>query len=379
MNATGSAPAFGRFFLPGPTEVRPEVLAAMNRPMVSHRGAEFIEFVKSLQPGLGDVFRTSRPVIIATNSATGLMEAAIRNGSGDRLLCLMNGAFSHRFTRIAAACDVTFDVMEVPFGEVHDPEAVASQLASGDYTGVSLVHSETSTGALQPLEQLAAAIRGAAPEAMIMVDTVSSMGGAPILTDDWDLDFVLTGGQKAMGLPPGLAFAAGSDRLIERSRASAGRGVYFDLALAFDKIVQGLTPTTPAIPVVYALAAQLESMGREGMEGRWQRHAEMAERCHAWVDEAAAESGLALRILAGPGDRSPTVTCIVVPPEINAKDVVRMTADKGWVIGTGYGPMAKETFRIGHMGEHTIAELEDVLGVVSEVLVSLAGQKASDG
>lgn len=175
-----------------------------------------------------------------------------------------------------------------------------------------------------------------------------------------------------MGLPPGLAFGAGSERLVDRAAAATGRGMYFDLALAFEKIVKGLTPTTPAIPLVYALAAQLEFIAEEGMEARWQRHADMAARCHRWVDEVAAETGLAVRILADPGDRSPTITCVVVPPEIDATAVVRDTAEKGWVIGGGYGPMSRETFRIGHMGEHTLAELDEVLGVVGEVVSALA-------
>lgn len=366
---------FGRFFLPGPTEVHPRVLEAQARPMMGHRSAGMSELMESLQPGLRALFRTTRPVFVSTSSATGFMEAAIRNGSVKRVLSLVNGAFSGRFAEIGRACGREVEVLEVPWGGVHDPDAVGERLAGGGYDAVTVVHSETSTGALNPVEEIARVVRGASG-AHLLVDSVSGLGGARVETDAWGLDFVLTGSQKALAVPPGLALGVASERLLERAATVPGRGAYFDLTEFARRMERYQTPNTPALSLLYALHEQLGRIGGEGVEARWERHARMAERCASWVDELRRERGLDVAVLAPEGRRSPTVTCVRLPEGVSGPTVVGRAREAGWVIGGGYGKLKETTIRIGHMGERTVEELDGLLEVLGEVL---AGEAAGRG
>jgi len=362
------ADAFGRFFLPGPTEVRPEVLAAQNRPMIGHRGSAIQDIIGRLQEGLKPLFGTRRPVLISTSSASGLMEAAVRNGVRSRVLCLVNGAFSERFADIARACGVEVDPMTVPWGQVHDPQAVAERLDEGGFDAVTVVHSETSTGALNPLDGLAEAVL-ARPDTLFLVDSVTGAGGVPVDADRRRLDFVLTGSQKALALPPGLAFGVASERMMQRSADQPGKGQYFDL-WEFQKQLDKLqTPTTPALSLLYALDEQLSFISCEGVEVRFARHRAMAEACWTWVDRVRAEHGIGLSVLAPEGHRSPTVTCIALPEGLDGPALVTRMRDRGFVIGGGYGKLKETTVRIGHMGDHTVDELERVLDALEDVVL----------
>lgn len=362
------ADLFGRFFLPGPTEVRREILEAQVGALIGHRTPEMEELMESLQFGLQELFRTERPVFVSASSATGLMEAAVRNGAGDRILCLVNGAFSERFARIGEACGLRVDRVEVPWGRCHDPDDLERRLRETRYDAVTVVHSETSTGALQPLEALSWVVHGF-EETMFLVDSVSGVGGAPLHTDDWAVDFVLTGSQKAMALPPGLAFCVASDRMMERSASLPGKGVYFDLMEFQQRIARFQTPNTPALTLLYALHAQLKDMLDEGIEARWERHRRMARTCWEWVDRMREERRFDVQVLAPSGSRSPTVTCIHLPEGVRGPGVVRKMSERGFVIGSGYGKLKEETIRIGHMGDHTMAELSRLLRTLEEVLV----------
>ena len=358
--------SFGRFFLPGPTEVLPEILDAQNGPMIGHRGKGMEQLMARIQPGLRALFRTERPVYVSTSSATGMMEAAVRNGVRRRVLCLVNGAFSERFYNIAQACGVAADPLEVAWGEAHTPELLRDALRRGDYDAVTVVHSETSTGVLNPIADLAA-VAHEAGDVVLLIDAVSSLGGAPIETDASHLDFLLTGAQKALALPPGLALAVAQNGILERAKTIPGRGVYFDV-IEFEKNVQkNQTPNTPALTLIYALAAQLERIEAEGIEQRWRRHAEMAARTYAWVEEMAGR-GVDMTILAPPAYRSPTVTCITAPAGRTGSEINSAMRERGFTIATGYGKLKDAGFRIGHMGDHSLAELEELLGVLTEVL-----------
>lgn len=361
---------FGRFFLPGPTEVHPDVLAAMARPVIGHRGAEHAALVAEIDPPLRRVFRTARPVYVSTSSATGLMEAGIRNGVRRRALSLVNGAFSGRFRDLVADCGREAESYEVAWGEVHDPEEVRRRLRAGGFDAVTVVHSETSTGALNPLEAIAAAVRDAeretGEEILLLVDGVTSVGGGLVETDDWGLDWLLTGSQKALAVPPGLAFGSPSARMLARAETIPGRGQYFDL-LEFDRYwKKHQTPNTPAVSLLFALAAQLRRIDAEGIEARAERHRRMAERCHTWTLGEGAAFGLSL--LAPEGHRSPTVTSIVLPEGRTGPEVVSGLKARGWTITSGYGKLKDGTIRIGHMGEHTVEELNALLGALEEVL-----------
>lgn len=352
---------FGRFFLPGPTEVHPDVLQAQARPMIGHRGPAIEELMGRIQDGLGMLFRTERHVLVSTSSATGLMEAAVRNGVRERVLSLVNGAFSGRFANIAESCGKQVDRLEVPWGEVHDPDRVREKLSSGDYDAVTLVHSETSTGALNRVPEIAEVVREF-DDVLVLVDSVSGLGGADVRTDQWGLDFVLTGTQKAVAVPPGLAFAAPSPRLLDRSAELTDRGTYFDLQKFQAKIEKNQTPNTPAVSLLYALDVQLQRIRAEGLDERQERHRVMARRCWEWVDGLRDDEGLDVRIFVeDPDHRSPTVTCILLPEGLSGKAVVGSMKERGYVLGTGYGKMKEAAIRIGHMGEQTVESLNSLL------------------
>jgi aspartate aminotransferase-like enzyme len=359
-------PRFGRFFLPGPTEVRAEVLEAQLRPMIGHRGKPMEQLIAEMQPALRAVFRTARPVYIASSSATGLMEAAVRNGARRRVLALVNGAFSERFYQIAVACGFETEALRVPLGEAHAPDRVAAALRAGSYDAVTVVHSETATGVLNPIAELARVVHDAG-DVVLLVDSVTGVAGAPVESDAWGLDFVLTGSQKALALPPGLALGVAQDAMLARARGAPGRGIYFDL-VEFDKyLAKNQTPNTPALSLFYALHVQLQHIAAEGIEARWARHAAMAERCWQWADEMT-QRGIPLGVLAPPGFRSPTVTCLTLPPGRTGPAVTAALAARGWTIGAGYGELKDATIRIGHMGDHSVAELDALLAQLAEVL-----------
>jgi aspartate aminotransferase-like enzyme len=357
----------GRFFLPGPTEVYPEVMQAQLRPMISHRGSAMTEILQELQGGLETIFCTKRPVFISTSSATGLMEAAVRNGIvGGKLLALVNGAFSKRFGEIATACGHTVDTYDVPWGAAHDPAELRKRLSAGGYDAVTMVHSETSTGVLNDIKTLAAVVREF-DDVLVLVDSVSGFGGAEVRPDDWGLDFLLTGSQKAFALPPGLAFGVASARMLERSAKATRKGFYFDL-VKFQEGHEKFSPhITPGLSTIYALQVQVKRMLAEGMPARWARHTKMAERTWAWIDEMKGKKA-GLSVLAPKGFRSPCVTTVAVATPDLAPTIVKAVAAKGWTIGGGYGKMKPSSFRIGHMGDHTLPELNDVLKVLAEVI-----------
>lgn len=365
---TPRAAPFGRFFLPGPTEVRPEVLEAQLRPMIGHRGKGMEELIAAIQPGLQHVFRTARPVYIATASATGLMEGALRNGARRKVLSLVNGAFSERFFQIAGACGLETTALEVPLGEGHAPEMLEDALKAGAYDAVTVVHSETSTGVLNPIAELARVVH-AAGDVVLLVDSVTGIAGAPVETDAWELDFVLTGSQKALALPPGLALGVAQERVLERAKRLPGRGSYFDF-IEFEKnIAKHQTPNTPALSLFYALAAQLDRIRAETIEARWERHGAMARRTWEWVD-AMRDRGAGLSVLAPEGFRSPTVTCIRLAEggALTGTEVTKRLKARGYTIASGYGALKDATIRIGHMGDHTVEELDALLAELEGIL-----------
>jgi aspartate aminotransferase-like enzyme len=307
-------------------------------------------------------------VYTVTSSATGLMEGGVRNAVKTKMLCLINGAFSKRFHKAAVNSGVPCDKLEVEFGKNHTPDMLADALKKDHYDVVTVVHSETSTGVLNPIKDLTQ-VAHASGDTVIVIDTVSSMAAAPIECGAWDLDYVLTGSQKAIALPPGLAFCTANERVMERARASKMRGIYFDLVEIHASWQKHQSPNTPGVSLLYALDAQLEHMMQEGIESRWARHAEMAKRTWGWVDEQRAK-GREIRVLAPEGYRSPAVTCISAPAGRTGPQIVSAMKAKGFVITPGYGEAKDAMIRIGHMGEHTMGELDVLLGALDEVLAS---------
>jgi aspartate aminotransferase-like enzyme len=361
--------SFGTFFLPGPTEVRHEVLAAMTRPMIGHRGAAFEALYADIDAGLRHVFRTTQPVLIATASATGLMEGGVRALPAGPVLSIVHGAFSERFARIAEACGREVEVLNVPWGQAPDPADVERLLARRSFSGVTVVHSETSTSVLSDVRMISgiAAAHGAA----CVVDSVTGVGGTPLEADAWGLPFVLTGSQKALALPPGLAFAVAQPAFVTEARSAPARGRYLDVVELAQFAPKHQTPNTPALSLLYAAHVQLAAIVAEGIEARWARHAAMAETTWRWVHALAERTGMPFACFAPEGARSHTVTCVQVPPGFPADKLVAAVEARGYVIGGGYGALKSSTFRIGHMGDHTVAGLTACLAVVDEEIEKL--------
>jgi aspartate aminotransferase-like enzyme len=365
MSATKT---FGTFFLPGPTEVREEIMTAMLQPMIPHRGPEFEGLFERLQQGLRPLFKTERPVYISSSSATGMMEAAIRCAPSGRILCLVNGAFSERFAHIASMCGRDVDRYDVAWGQVHAIPQLEERLSMRKYSGVTVVHSETSTGALNDVRAVSDCAHRHG--LVCLIDSVSGLGGAELRFDEWNLDYVLTGSQKALALPPGLSFGVASTSFIDRASATQGRGVYFDLVELDAYARRNQTPSTPALSLFYALEAQLKSIAAEGLEARWTRHKAMAARTQEWLIKISDETGKKLNNIAPLGSQSPTVSAIRLPTDLPAERFTAAVAKRGIVLGNGYGKLRSSTFRIGHMGDHTLESLERCLAACSSVLRS---------
>ncbi|MFL5562982.1 MAG: pyridoxal-phosphate-dependent aminotransferase family protein [Gemmatimonadaceae bacterium] len=363
---------FGTFFLPGPTEVRPEVLAAMTRPMIPHRGKAFEAMFARIQAGLRDVFRTTRPVLVSSSSATGLMEAAVRCAPPGPILSVVNGAFSERFANIATACERQTDILTVPLGRAVDLAELELRLTARRYAAVTLVHSETSTGALSDVRGATAIARRHG--ALCLVDSVTGVAGSPLPFDEWSMDFVLTGSQKALALPPGLAVGVASAEYMRTAKEAKGRGLYFDLVEFETYAAKNQTPNTPALPLLYALDVQLERIAAETMEARWARHAAMSKQTWEWVDDVARRRGWPIRVLAPGGERSATVTAVTTPPGVSGVAVAAAVAKRGFVVGAGYGKLRETTFRVGHMGDHTTDRLALCLDACEEALGALVGR-----
>src|SRR5919197_4908659 len=257
------------------------------------------------------------------------MELAVRNGVRYRALSLVNGSFSERFANLVRACGKEYVRLDVPLGCAVEPDMLRDALRRTPVDAVTVVHSETSTGVLQDLPALAQVVREF-DDVLLLVDAVTSLAGSPVETDDWGLDFALTGSQKALALPPGLALGVASPRMLERAKTLPGRGLYFDL-IGFEQATAKFQPTnTPAVSLLYALDAQLDRIAAEGgVEARWRRHAAMRERVETW----SARRGI--EYVPREGRRSWTVSCLKLPGGKDAKSVVGALKKDGWVIGSG--------------------------------------------
>jgi aspartate aminotransferase-like enzyme len=237
------------------------------------------------------------------------------------------------------------------------------------YAAVTVVHSETSTGALTDVRAVARLAHEYG--AVCLVDSVTGIGAAELRFDEWELDYVLTGSQKALALPPGLAFATATPLFIQKAAQQRGRGLYFDLVEFDAYALRNQTPNTPAISLFFAGDVQLAAIAAETMEARWARHAEMAAQTYAWVDAVSAQHGDAIRVLAKSGHRSPSVTSITLPGSVKSADVLRAVAKRGFTIGSGYGKNKDTSIRIGNMGDHTPEGLAKCLAACREAFDSV--------
>jgi aspartate aminotransferase-like enzyme len=304
-------------------------------------------------------------VFLTSSSGTGLQEAAVRNLSRESVLSCVNGAFGQRWHQVALANGKQAHKLETEWNQHITPEMVAEALGEKHYEAITVVHNETSTGIQNPVAEIASIVQQFSPETLICVDAVSSLGGVKIEMDDWGLDMVLTSSQKCLALPPGLGLAAVSDRALAYAAKVPNRGWYFDLLLLEKHRIKDSTPATPALSLIYALNLQLDRIETEGLEARFARHSKMADRVQSWV----LAHGLGLH--APPGYRSHTVTTVENLLGLDIPEVNSFLMERGMRIAAGYGPLKGKTFRIAHMGETQLDDIEELLAAIDEFISQL--------
>jgi aspartate aminotransferase-like enzyme len=342
-------------FVPGPVDVADDVLARQTLPMLPHRSKEFEAIFQRASQKAQALFATQRRVFLFTASGSGLQEAAVRNLAKESVLSCVNGAFARRWYDVAVANGKQADLLETDWGQPVTPELVSAALSRKHYEILTIVQNETSTGLQNPVQEIAAAARQASPDTLVCVDTVSSLGGAPLQMDAWGLDYVLTSSQKCLALPPGLALCAVSERAMARAAEVPNRGWYFDLLLMEKHRLKDSTPATPALSLIYALDYQLDRILAEGLENRFARHSAMAARVQSWAEAHG------FSLYAPPGYRSQTVTTLnnVHNWDISALNKYLLTQDMR--LANGYGALKGKTFRIAHMGEISMDDIERLL------------------
>ncbi|MFZ5917107.1 MAG: pyridoxal-phosphate-dependent aminotransferase family protein [Chloroflexota bacterium] len=354
---------YKKLFIPGPTHVRDEILQAQAAPMLGHRAKEYANLQAEVTPKLQKLLYTQQRVYLYACSSTGMMEGAVRQASTRRVLNTVCGAFSNRWHQITQENGIACDKIEVPMGQAVTPEMVDQALAKGDYDAVTVVMNETATGVMNPVQEIAAAVRQNHPDVLILVDAVSSMAGAKIEFDAWGLDVCLAGVQKCFALPPGLTVCAVSDRARQRAKQVPYPGHYFAYAQMDKRYEKNQTPATPAISLIQALNVQMDDILAEGLENRWNRHKEMAAYVQDWARRYFA-------LFSDEKYLSLTVTNIENTRGISVADLDKELGKRGAMISNGYGDLKEKCFRIAHMGDLSLddlkwltAQIEDILGL----------------
>ena len=356
-----------KLFIPGPVDVSPATYEAMCSPAIGHRGKDFEELYASIQPGLRQIAGTDRPVFLSTSSAWGVMEASIRNLVPRKVLNLCCGAFSDKWYGVAQSCGKVADKIEVEWGQAIDPEAVRAKLAEGGFDAVTLVHNETSTGVLNPLPEIAEVVKSF-EGVLLIVDTVSSFSAVPIPTQELGIDVLLAGVQKALALPPGLSIFTCSEAALERAQKAQDRGYYFDFLEFAKNDEKNNTPSTPAIPLLYALRQKVEEILAEGLENRFARHEATNQLVHSW----AAKHGI--DHLAPEGFRSKSLSCFVTPEQLDLPGFIKAVRERhNLLINGGYGKIKGKTFRISNMGNETTDTVSEMLAALDDVLPEFMG------
>jgi len=350
-------------FTPGPTPVPPQVLAALAEPVLHHRTPDFRPIFRSCLDRLTEIFRAGREPLMFTASGTGAMESAVANVTqpGDRVVVVSAGNFGQRWIQIAEAFDCEIDVVEYEWGEIPAAEDLAGRLRElGGAKAVLLTHSETSTGVVADVRSLAGAAREAG--ALSVVDAISSLGAVPLETDEWGIDVVVAGSQKALMTPPGLAFASVS----HAAEGGRSRGYYFDWArnrVAQDKLDAAYTP---AVSLVVALDVALGLLLDEGLEATFDRHVRLGRACREGV------KAMGLELFSPDDDSSAVVTAVSMPDGLDAGELVLSLRDRfGITLAGGQGPVKGRIFRIGHVGWFDIFDITTALAGVELVLGEL--------
>lgn len=356
-----------QLFTPGPVYVPERIRKELAKPNDTHRSDPYHELHKSVKEKLQTLLHTSDDCLLFCSSATGVMETAVRNllGKNDKGLFLSCGAFGERWTTIARKNGKNYDVKRVDKGTGFTPEATKDALAQDEYTTVFMQSNETSTGVYnKKIDEIAPIIKDSG--ALLAVDDTSGMAGIDLKTDKLGIDIRLASTQKAFALPPGLAVASVSEAAFDKAENIENKGHYFDLTYFRKKSGQNETPTTPPIPQIRALNAQLTHMiEKEGLEDRFERHKKLGDKVRNWAKKRG------FNMFSKAGFRSDTVSCIENNLGLNIQKMVKQLLDRGYRIVNGYGNLAGDTFRIGHMGEVTTRMLDEMLPELTKIVKEL--------
>ena len=350
-------------FVPGPVDVAPEVLEAMAKPLMPHRSKEYEAIHRAASEKAQKLFGTEYRVLIGTHTGSGMQECGVRNLAQNDILTCVNGAFSQRWFDVATTNGKRADRLDIEWGKAIPPDELASVLKKKKYEAVSIVHNETSTGVMNPIQELAKVVREVSPDTFIMIDAVSSLGGVEIEMDAWDIDFILTSSQKCLALPPGLSLAAVNDRAMEKAAKVENRGWYFDLIRMEKHRVKNSTAMTPAVSLVYALDYQMDRILQEGIQARFARHDALSSRVYDWAE------GHGMTSFAEKAHRSRTVATINNTLNIDIPELNKYLMESHEMrISNGYGDLKGKTFRIATMGETSLDDVDELLQAMDQFI-----------
>jgi aspartate aminotransferase-like enzyme len=358
-----------KLHIPGPVEVSEKTFRAFCSPMIGHRGQGFKDLYARIQPRLRSLFYTKQPVYLSTSSAWGVMEGAIRNLVARKVLCCMCGAFSDKWLDVAQRCGKPAEGLKVDWGSPIRAEQVEAKLATGQFDALTLIHNETSTGVMSPLSEIAA-LKKKYPDVLFIVDSVSSLTATKIEFDALGIDVLLAGTQKALAMPPGMALFTCSEAARAKAATAKDRGYYFDFTEFHKNAEQNMTPSTPSIGHVYALASKLDDIFAEGLEARYLRHATLAQLTRKWAQ------GHGFTLFPEHGFESVTLTCVNngAKPDGRVVDVPKLqklVKDQGFLIDGGYGKIKGTTFRLSNMGDETEATMNQLYGALDSAMKQL--------
>jgi len=353
---------YKKLFIPGPTHVTEDVLQKMATPMIGHRTKEASNLQKGISDKLRKLMYTDQEILLSTSSGSGLMEGAVRSCTQKRAAVFSCGNFGNRWFKMAEDNNVPADKFEAEWGNPNFSEEVDKVLSTGKYDLVTVTHNETSTGIMNPLEEISQVMKKY-PEIIFCLDTVSSLGGAKIEVDKWGVDICITSSQKCLGLPPGLSLCSISEKALEAAKQVEFRGTYFDLLQIYNCIQKKdyQYPSTPTVSHMFALDYQLDKMMEEGFENRFARHTKMADYVRNWAKENFA-------LFAQEKYASNTVTCVKNTRDISVADLNKALGERGFMISNGYGKLKQKTFRIAHMAELTLADMKELLSNIDDIL-----------
>lgn len=351
-----------KLFIPGPVEVKADVLDKMATAMIAHRSKDASALQKSISSKLQQLFYTREAILLSTSSGSGLMEGAVRSCTLKRAAVFSVGAFGKRWYEMAIGNNVPADLFESEWGSPTTPEMIDEALSSGKYDLITITHNETSTGLMNPIDSIAEVVRNY-PDVVFCVDAVSSAGGSKIEVDQLGIDICITSTQKALGLPPGMSICTFSNKALERARLVPCRGYYLDLLSLYDYIQKKeyQYPSTPSLSHMFALDYQLDCILAEGLENRFARHIEMAQYVREWAQSY-------FELYADSSHLSNTLTTIKNTRDIDVAALNRELGIKGYQISNGYGKLKDKTFRIAHMADCTLDEVKDLITHINDIL-----------